>query len=298
MKAFKIFAIVAVVAALSVASVVVIAGNPQSTPQRGSSNRWFGEFLDHEDMAEVIMGHLQEELELTDDQVAQIRPILQAHLEQRVNAFKERSGQMREDMQKAVQDHQVLFQETEQQLAGILTEEQMQELRQMVEEHWGRWQEMRSRGAQGDFPARGRFGETIKELNLTVEQKKDLFAIAMKYRDMHKDVREEMQGVRQQTANTMLNLLNNDEFNEEQVRQVYRDATSKFEEVVVSGAKMLTEMKAVLTPEQLKILQEKGTAFLENMPEDGMFGSRFGFREHRMGKYHPMLGFRFHSSDE
>ena len=262
MKAFKIFAIVAVVAALTVASVVVIAGNPQSIPQRGSSHKWIGEFLDHEDMAEVIMGHLQEELELTDNQVAQIRPILQAHLEQRVNTFKERGGQMREDMQKAAQDHQALFQETEQQLAEILTEEQMQELRQMVEEHWGRWQEMRSRAAQGDFPARGRFGETIKELDLTVEQKKELFAIGMKYRDMHKDVRAEMKGVRQQAANTMLDLLNNDEFNEEQVRQVYRDATSKFEEVVVSGAKMLTEMKAVLTPEQLEILKEKGTAFL------------------------------------
>jgi Spy/CpxP family protein refolding chaperone len=295
MKALKIFAVVAVVLTLTVASVVTLAGKPAQVPSKDPSYEWFGDFLNSEDMVEVMIGHLKEELNLTDEQEAEVRPILQAHLEERMSNLKARRDQVRENLQTTADERQAWLKQTEEQLAGILTEEQMQNLRQMVEEHWGHALEMRSHVAQGDFPMHGNFGETLKELDLTLEQKKELFGIVMKYRDMHKETREEMQGIRKQFAATMQELLNSDDFDEALVRQTYQESTAKLEDVVVSVAKMFSEMKAVLTPEQQQILQERGTAFLEQMQEGGAFGQRFGFRN-RMSKRHGMFSFRFRNN--
>jgi Spy/CpxP family protein refolding chaperone len=297
MKALKIFAVIAVVLTLTVASVVTLAGKPAQVPSQDPSHEWFGDFLNSEDMVEVMIGHLKEELNLTDEQEAEVRPILQAHLEERMASLKARRDQVRENLETSAADRQAWLKQTEEQLAGILTEEQMQNLRQMVEEHWGHALEMRSHVAQGDFPMHGNVGETLKELNLTLDQKKELFGIAMKYRDMHKETREEMQGIRKQFAATMQDLLNSDNFDEARVRQTYQESAAKFEDVVVSVAKMFSEMKAVLTPEQQHILQERGTAFLEQMQEGGALGPRFGFRN-RMSKRHGLFSFRFRNDGD
>lgn len=292
MKALKIFAVVVVVLTLTVASVAALAGKPVQVSSKDPSHEWFGDFLNTEDMVEVALGHLKEQLELTDEQETEIRPILQAHLEERMASLKTRRDQMRENLQTSAADRQAWLKQTEELLAGILTEEQMQNLRQMIEENWGHWQEMRSRVAQGDFPARTNFGETLKELNLTLEQKKELFGIAVKYRDMHKQTREEMQGIRKQFAATMLDLLNSNDFDEARVRQTYQESAAKLEDVVVSAARMFSEMKAVLTPEQQRLLQEKGAAFLEHLQEGGVLRQGFSFRD-RMSKRHGMFSFRF-----
>jgi Spy/CpxP family protein refolding chaperone len=63
-----------------------------------------------------------------------------------------------------------------------------------------------------------------------------------------------------------LDMLDED-FDEEKVRQTYRESTAKMEEFVVTGAKMFAEMKAVLTPEQVEILQQKGSELLSAMQD-------------------------------
>lgn len=296
MKTLKFVAVAVLIVALSVAGIAAFAGKSQQVGP-GRSHEWLGDVVNNEEIVELILSHIKEQLALTEEQEAEIRPILQAHIEERIAGFKARRKQIRDNVQTNITDRQALLQETEEQLAGILTEEQMQTLRQMVEEHWGHWQDLRSQVAQGDFQRRGDWIETLKELNLTLEQKKEIFSIAMKYRDMHKDTRENMQAIHTQFANTVQELLKNEAFDEDGIRQTYRDAAAQFEDVVVSGMKMLSEMKAVLTPEQQQILEERGAAFLEQLQEGGTFGQRFGFRD-RMSKRHPMFGFRFHQAEK
>ncbi len=297
MKTFKIVAVITVVVALSLTGVVAVFGTPGRNTQNADSHEWFGDVLNPDDMAEVLASHLQEKLDLTDEQKAEILPILKARITERITDMQERRAQIRENVQTAAAEHQELFKEIETQLSGILTEEQMQNLRQTVEENWGHLLDMRAHVAEGDSPERGHVGELLKELNLTLEQKKDLFGIAMKYREMHQDTRDEMQAVRKQVATTMLDLLNSDEFDEARVRQTFQESATKLEDVVVSGAKMLSEMKAVLTPEQQEILQQKGSEFLEQMQAGGMWGQRLSFRE-RLSQHRPMFSFRFRQSEK
>ncbi len=291
MKTFKIFAVIAVVVTLSATSIVSIAGKPGRDSEDRAAHEWLADVLNPADMAEVLASHLQGELGLTDEQKAEVLPVLQTHFEEGMGDLKGRRTRIRDNVQTTASERQAMLQEIETQLSGILTEEQMQSLRQMAEDGWGHALDMRSRVAEGDFLNRENFGETLKELNLTLEQKKELFSIAMKYRTIHQDTREEMQGIRMQFATSILDLLNSDEFDEERVRQTYQESAAKLEDVVVSGAKMMLEMKAVLTPEQQEIVQQKSAEFLEQMQNGGMFGRRFGFRDHQ-SKRHSLFSFR------
>jgi Spy/CpxP family protein refolding chaperone len=291
MKAFRIVSIVALIIAIGIGSVVAIAENSQKEPEAAPDQEWFGHFMADTEMDEVIMGYLKEQLNLTEEQEAQIRPILKEHLEQRLARIKEQREQFRQNLQAIASERQTMLQEVEQQLAEILTEDQMQELRKLRDEHQGPWQHMSARIAEQGLPEHGRFRDTLQELNLTVEQKKDLFAIVMKYRDVHKDTRQNVQDIRNQFANMALDLLN-EEFDEEKVRQTYRESVAKMEDTVVTAAKMFAEMKTVLNPEQLELLQEKGTEFLEQMQSEGLHRpGMFAFKG-RPGK-HPFFGFRF-----
>lgn len=295
MKALKIVGIVVLIVAIGAGSMVAIAGNTSKESEHSPDQGWFGHFMADTEMEEMIMGYLKEQLNLTEEQEAQIRPILKDHLEQRVARIKEQREQFRQNVEAMASEHQTMLQEVEQQLAEILTEEQIQELRKLREEHQGPWQHISARIAEQGLPEHGQFRDTLQELNLTAEQKKDLFAIVMKYRDAHKDTRQNMQNIRKQFADMALDLLN-EEFDEEKVRQTYRESTAKMEDTVVTAARMFAEMKTVLTPEQLELLQEKGAEFLEQMQSEGQrrpgmfafkgrhgrhsfFGSRFGQKE-------------------
>ena len=292
MKTLKFVVVVAVVAALGMTGVTAVFGTPEQDIQSAAMHPWLGDMLNPDDMAEVLASHLQEQLSLTDEQKAEIVPILKTNIEKRMTDIQARRAQIRENLQTTAADRQAQFQELETELSGILTEEQMQTLRQTVEENWGPMLDMRAQVAEGNFPERGRAAELLQELNPTLEQKKQLFGIAMKYRGMHQDTRDEMQAVRKQVATTMLDLLNSDEFDEARVRQTFQESAAKLEDVVVSGAKMLSEMKAILTPEQQEILQQKGAEFLEQMQAGGIWGQRFGFRNH-FSQHRPLFSFRF-----
>lgn len=261
MKTLKIIGIPIIIAVIGF-SVIAIAGNVQQETQEDST-MGFLEFMTEDlNLPEMILAHLKERLNLTEEQEVQILPMLKANMEKRVATFREHRDQIRQNVQAIETEHQTMLQETEQQLATILTEEQMQELRKIRDEHIG----MRAGFAKRMFQRKGKFQEVFKELNLSAEQKKELFSIFMKYRDTHKEARENVLEIRNQFANMALDMLKED-FDEEKVRQTYRESTTKMEEFVVTGAKMFAEMKAVLTPEQLELLQQKGSELLTTMQD-------------------------------
>jgi Spy/CpxP family protein refolding chaperone len=271
MKTIKIVSIVGIVIALGF-SVVAIAANTQQEMKQNPEMGWFGFMAENMPVSEMVMEHLKERLTLTEEQEAQLLPILEESMKKRVEMFQKYGGQVRQNVQTIKTEHETMWQETEKQLAEILTEEQMQELRKMHDERVG----MRQGFAQKMFQRRGQFQQVFKELNLSKEQMKELFSIVIKYRENRGDVMESFQEIR----TNFVNMLLTEEFDEEKVRQTYQESAAKMEEFVVTGAKMAAEMKAVLTPEQLEILQEKGTELLAQLQEHGhsrhaMFGRWF-----------------------
>lgn len=271
MKTIKIISIVTVLVILGVVSVGAIAGNEKQAPASVGTGLF-------EMLPTVIMGHLTEQLKLTEEQQAKILPILENAAQQRQAKMAETQGQFQERMQAAQAEHQAAWQDVEQQLAAILTPEQMQTLTKMREDFQGKAQTMRQRFADRQG-ARGEFGQIMQELNLTAAQKQQMFAIFMKNRDNRQDMFNNMQETRTQVATLMQEMLNS-EFDEQKVRELYRETTAKMEDRVVAGAKMLAELKAVLTPEQVQLLQEKVPELLNrmpgNMPQRHAFLSRFG----------------------
>lgn len=253
-KAVKIIAIVTIIA-IGVGGAVMVFARPQFTMMRGGHRGRFG-FMGKEILSpEKIMSHFKEQLDLTEEQEAQILPILEEHMEKQRAMIEKYRGQARQGLQNIQAEHQGMWQELEQQLAGILTEEQMQKVRKLHDER----QEL----VQGMFPARGEFRQLVEDLNISTEQKAELFSIFMKYRD---DRRGAMDNALE-TGNQVLDMVLNEEFDEEKVRQTYRETTAKFEDFVVTRAKMLAEMKAVLNPDQLKLVQEKAPELFAKVQE-------------------------------
>lgn len=87
---------------------------------------------------EEVVSQLQEQLNLTDEQVEQIRPIFEEEFEKREELFQKNQGQGQgqgPESRKALDEElQKLQEETEKQLEEILTEEQMTLYRKMLDE--------------------------------------------------------------------------------------------------------------------------------------------------------------------
>lgn len=69
--------------------------------------------------------------------------------------------------------------------------------------------------------------------------------------------------------------LQGDAFDEKKVRQAYKKIASLREDQLVARAKMMNEMKAILTPEQVKLLDERAAGFDWKSPR-GSYGRPFG----------------------
>ena len=60
-------------------------------------------------------------------------------------------------------------------------------------------------------------------------------------------------------------VLGAEQFNEENARKAFREASGVREDLFVLRARMLSEMKAVLTPQQVQMLQERKAERHETM---------------------------------
>ena len=103
--------------------------------------------------------------------------------------------------------------------------------------------------------------KTLIQLNLSDSQKSRILSIIEKY---EKDIEGAKSNLRE-ARHTIRAALQAAEFNEDEIRNAYRQAAPIKEELLVMGAKMKAEMKTVLTPEQLQLLEERKAERIEEM---------------------------------
>jgi protein CpxP len=92
----------------------------------------------------------------------------------------------------------------------------------------------------------GHMVNMLLELNLTDAQKHDIAVILKEHRNSVSDVLVNMAAARKQ----LFELVSADAINEEAIRQAFRKAADYEEDLTVLRAKLMQEIKGVLTPEQ------------------------------------------------
>lgn len=96
-----------------------------------------------------------------------------------------------------------------------------------------------------------RCGKIINELDLTADQKKKVDDILTKHQDERKKLMDSLREA-QEKLNTVVSVK---EFDEAAFRQGFQQVSSIKENLAVLRAKMIPELKAVLSPEQIGYLR-------------------------------------------
>ena len=122
----------------------------------------------------------------------------------------------------------------------------------------------------GDFSSRHRrhgfghgfFGfKAMLELKLSGSQQTDVLTIIGKHENEMKNRLDSIQDARK----NLMAAMHAEQFNESQLRAAFKEVSSIREESIVSRGKMLTELKAVLTPEQMALLKERKAQRMERV---------------------------------
>lgn len=107
---------------------------------------------------------------------------------------------------------------------------------------------------------RGLMGlKTLIALDLADDQKSKIMEIIEKYQDQRQRTKNSLFDAKK----TLADALHTEEFNEDAIRNAHRQISSIKEEMLVSRAKMMAEMKTVLTPEQIELLEERRSQRIE-----------------------------------
>lgn len=114
-----------------------------------------------------------------------------------------------------------------------------------------RWKRGGKRGGHG---MRGGLGRFARNLNLSDAQKQQMQQIADRYRESNRSLREQFRAQRQNERSSF----GEGTFNEAAVRSAAQARANLQVEMAVSRARMMSEMYAVLTPEQkTQLAQER-----------------------------------------
>lgn len=108
----------------------------------------------------------------------------------------------------------------------------------------------------------------LKELNLSDEQKAGIAAVILKYRDERRQHIDTLIEARANLADTVLA----ETFNEADVRQAFEAAAALQEEAAVMRAKIFSEIRPLLTPEQLALITQRKTELFEKIKDRMAFG--------------------------
>lgn len=122
------------------------------------------------------------------------------------------------------------------------------------------------RHGAGMGPGFGRL-QFFMELKLTEAQQTEMMNIINRYRAAGEPLRSNVIDARKNLRVT----IQSDPFNEEAARQAFRQVSALREDRFVLRAKMMGELKALLTPDQRELLKEKKGRRLEKM--NRRFGS-------------------------
>ncbi len=101
----------------------------------------------------------------------------------------------------------------------------------------------------------GGFGgmRQLMDLDLSDLQKKQVYGIMTKYRDEQEEAHKNIPEARKQ----MKSVIFSESFNENDFRQAFQKRASLVEDLAVVKAKTFSEIKKVLTPEQITALTER-----------------------------------------
>ncbi len=218
--------------------------------------------------ADVIIAHMKETLALTEEQEAKLRPLIEEKLDAWRGLRESSQGHGRQRFAAMRQAHETMWAETKPQLAEILTAEQMQKVEQFREDGFGRFGKFASRFHEGG----AKIQETLEALNLTTDQKRQVLSMFMNNRDMRQQGVQGFIVIHKELGDLLLT----QEFDEQKVRELFRKNSTELENLFVQHAKMLAEIKAVLTPEQLDILKQKRIELFDELEKhaqaDGAHG--------------------------
>ena len=92
-------------------------------------------------------------------------------------------------------------------------------------------------------------------LKLTDAQQETMTNILNRYREQRESLRDRLMEMREK----QMSIVHAETFDEDAARKAFREGSSVREDMFVLRAKMMAEMKAVLTPEQLETLKERKT---------------------------------------
>ena len=114
---------------------------------------------------------------------------------------------------------------------------------------------------RGDIGFRVPGLRTFIELNLSDFQKSQVLNILEKYQRERRDTLDSLLGAKKHLST----VIHAEEFNEGDVRKAFRELFSIEEELFVSRAKIMVELRAVLNSEQIELLRERRAQRTEKM---------------------------------
>lgn len=260
-RTYKITGILVVLSLVIGGTVIYASGTPFGKA------RFFGARFAGRDMMVpgMMLSQVKEELELTDEQAAQVQALFDEFKAKGRESFQQKRGDFRQQRESLMKHRQEVWQELETQLKGILTEEQVQTLQNLRDKRAQAAQEFR----QGMMNRAKEAKDLWATLDLTDTQKEEIFSIVGNYRDTHGNLLENIGATHTELLDTILA----NGFDEAHVRQLYQEHAAQQEEFFVAHAKMLAEIKAILNPEQITVLQERGITLLNALQTQ--------LREHR-----------------
>ncbi|GAK51514.1 P pilus assembly/Cpx signaling pathway [Candidatus Moduliflexus flocculans] len=214
--------------------------------------------------ADVILARMKERLALTEEQEAKLRPMIEEKLDKWRNLHESSHGEMRERFAAMMQERETMWTQMKQELAAILTPEQMAQVEQFREERFGRLAKFAGRFHEGG----AKIHEALAALNLTPDQKQQLLSMFMDNRDTRKQGLQAFIALHKELSDLLLT----QEFDEQQVRALFQKNSGELENLFVQHAKMLAEMKAILTPEQVEMLKQKQSELFDRLEQHAQAG--------------------------
>ncbi len=103
--------------------------------------------------------------------------------------------------------------------------------------------------------------KTMIQLDLSDSQQSKILSITEKYENERKSLKESLREARRDLAR----VLETEHTDEDAIRNALRRAAPIREELLVMRVKMMAELKTVLTPEQLQLLQERKAHRIERL---------------------------------
>jgi len=111
-------------------------------------------------------------------------------------------------------------------------------------------------------PKRGMGGlKGFLELRLSEAQQQEMMNIINKYQPEKEGLRNRMM----ESRRNLRAVVRTEPFNEGEARKAFREASATREDIFVLRVRMMSEMKAVLTPEQKQLLEERRGQRAEEM---------------------------------